>query len=157
MRRTLPLATLLVLSLGTFAACGGDDDEASGTPEDTGTTQGETESTEGTEGTEGTESTEAPEGENGGGGGSTVTVVGEDIEWTEDDYTATAGEVSFVLQNNDSIRHTLVIDGIDEETFKLEADGDGTDEGSAELEAGDYEIFCDVPGHASMRATLTVE
>ena len=157
MRRTVPLATLLALSLGVFAACGGDDDDASGTPEDTGTTQGDTESTEGTEAPP-DEGEGEGEGEGGNGGGSTVTVVGEDIEWTEDSYTATAGEVAFVLENNDSIRHTLVIDGIDEGTFKLEVDSEGdTDEGSVELEAGDYEIFCDVPGHASMRATLTVE
>jgi uncharacterized cupredoxin-like copper-binding protein len=32
-----------------------------------------------------------------------------------------------------------------------------TDEGTTELEPGDYRIYCDVPGHSAMEATLTVE
>ena len=147
MRRTLTLAALFVLPLGSIA-CGGDDDDASGTPgDDSETTQpSDTEDT--------TEGTEAP----AGGGGSEVTFVAQDIQWTEDSYSAAAGEVTFVLENADSIRHTLVVDGVDEDTFKLEVASEGdTDEGSVELEAGDYEVFCDVPGHTAMRATLTVE
>jgi cytochrome c oxidase subunit II len=141
MRRTVAIAALALLPL---AACGGDDDEASGTPGDNAE--------------DGSGSPSGTEGASGGGGGGAVTVVGEDIQWTEDGYSAAAGEVSFVLENRDNVRHTLVIDGVSEDEFKLEVDGEGdTDEGSTQLEAGDYEIFCDVPGHSSMRATLTVE
>jgi uncharacterized cupredoxin-like copper-binding protein len=32
-----------------------------------------------------------------------------------------------------------------------------TDEDTVELEPGDYQIYCDIPGHESMKATLTVE
>ena len=130
MRRSLALAALAILP---FAACGGDDDDASGTPGDN--------------------AEDAPAPVEGA-----VTVVAEDIQLTEDGYSAAAGEVTIVYENEDSVRHTLLIDGIDEEEFKLEVDEAGaSDQGSVELEAGDSEIFCDVPGHSSMRATLTVE
>jgi uncharacterized cupredoxin-like copper-binding protein len=32
-----------------------------------------------------------------------------------------------------------------------------TDEATVELEAGEYQIYCDIPGHESMRATLNVQ
>ena len=129
MRRTLALAAVAILP---FAACGGDDDDASGTPGDN--------------------SGDSPAPTEGA-----VTAVAENVQWTEDSYSAAAGEVTIVLENADSVRHTLVIDGVSEDDFKLETDGDGTDEGSVQLDAGDYEFFCDVPGHSAMRATLTVE
>ena len=131
MRRTLALIALLALPLGAFAACGGDDDDG-GTSSDT----------------------------TGGGAPAAdadLTVVAENVQFTEDSYTAAAGEMTIGYQNEDSVRHTLLIEDIDEGEFKLETDGGATDSGSIELEAGEYELFCDVPGHASMRATLTVE
>lgn len=130
MRRTLALAAVAILPL---AACGGDDDDASGTP---GDNSGD----------------DAPAPVEGA-----VTAVAENVQWTEDSYSAAAGEVTIVLENTDSVRHTLVIDGVSEDEFKLEASGEESDQGSVELEAGDYEFFCDVPGHSAMRATLTVE
>jgi len=131
MRRTVAIATLVTLPLVTLAACGGDDDDAGSTP-----------------------TTEAAGGPPPAGA---VTVVAEDIAFTESSYEAPAGEVTFVYENRDSIRHTLVIDGVDEGTFKLEISDEGdTDQGDAELEPGDYELICDVPGHGAMRATLTV-
>ena len=152
MRRTVAIAALALLPL---AACGGDDDDASGTPGDnTGDDGGSPSETTGDGGGSPSETT----GGGSGGGGEAVTVVGENIQWTEDTYSAAAGEVSFVLENQDNVRHTLVIDGVSEDEFKLEVESEGdTDEGSTELEAGDYELICDVPGHTSMRATLTVE
>jgi uncharacterized cupredoxin-like copper-binding protein len=36
------------------------------------------------------------------------------------------------------------------------SEGD-TDVGTADLEPGEYRLYCDVPGHESMEATLTVE
>ena len=129
MRRTLALAAVAILPL---AACGGDDDDATGTPGDN--------------------SGDAPAPVEGA-----VTAVAENVQWSEDSYTAAAGEVTIVLENADSVRHTLVIDGVSEDDFKLEAGGEESDQGSVELEAGDYEFFCDVPGHSAMRATLTVE
>jgi len=87
-----------------------------------------------------------------------VTVVAEDsLEFDEAAYTATAGEVTFVYENGGSLPHTLLIEGVDGDEFKLSV-GD-TDQGSVELEAGEYVLYCDVPGHrdAGMEADLTVE
>lgn len=95
-------------------------------------------------------STSAPEG--------AITVVALDsLEFDQDAYEATAGEVTFVYENDGSLPHTLLVDGIDADEFKLSV-GD-TDQGSVELEAGEYVLYCDVPGHreAGMEADLTVE
>ena len=88
-----------------------------------------------------------------------LTVVAEDPpDFDSDAYTAPAGEVTVAYENSGSSPHTLVIDGIDD--FKLEVEqGDDIDTGTVELEAGEYEIYCDVSGHraAGMEATVTVE
>jgi plastocyanin len=127
MRRTVATAVLLATAVTLpLAACGDDDDDAT-----TDTTSAAT--------------------------AGAVHVVAEDsLTFDEDSYSADAGEVSFVYENGGALPHTLVIDGIDTDDFKLSV-GD-TDEGSVELEPGEYTIFCDVPGHrgAGMEATLTV-
>jgi len=105
----------------------------------------------------------------GGGGGSsadtlpaglglTVTAV-PSIRWDAAEYTATAGEVFFGLVNEDTVRHTLIIakDGTKLPDFKLQAGKKGeADTGMVTLEAGEYTLLCDVPGHQNMKATLTV-
>ena len=105
----------------------------------------------------------------GGGGGSsadtlpaglglTVTAV-PSIRWDAAEYTATAGEVFVGLVNEDTVRHTLIIakDGTKLPDFKLQAGKKGeADTGMVTLEAGEYTLLCDVPGHQNMKATLTV-
>jgi plastocyanin len=94
---------------------------------------------------------------NGDGGGSApagaVTVVAESINgFDSDSYEATAGEVTIVFENDDSIPHNVTIE---DEDFQLDDDGE---QGTIDLEAGDYTLFCDIPGHraAGMEATLAV-
>ena len=90
--------------------------------------------------------------------GLTVTAV-PSIRWDATEYQATAGEVIIGLVNEDSVRHTLIIakDGTKIPDFKLEAPKKGSvDSGNLSLEAGEYTLLCDVPGHQNMKATLTV-
>lgn len=90
-------------------------------------------------------------------GGTAVEVVAEDIQFDETSYLASAGTVDLQYRNDGSIKHTLVIDDV--EDLKLELAGNGDeDEGAVDLEAGTYTFYCDVPGHraAGMEATLEV-
>jgi uncharacterized cupredoxin-like copper-binding protein len=92
----------------------------------------------------------------GGSAGSELVVHGKDtLKWDKDAYTAKAGTIDVRLVNDGSVNHTLLIKDVDD--FKLKVPG--TDEGTVDLEAGTYTLYCDVPGHeaAGMEAELTVE
>jgi plastocyanin len=102
--------------------------------------------------------------EGGGGGGdlpegAVVLEALDSLEFRPDAVTADAGEVTFGLVNEGSLPHTFVIEDL-EDDLKLTVSGSGaTDDGSIELEAGDYVFYCDIPGHrgGGMEGTLTVE
>ena len=133
MRRSTKFLTALVAGLVLLlGACGGDDDDTSSSP------------------------SSAPLG-GGSGGGEGLTVVAEDIGFDADSYEAEAGTVAVTYENDGSIVHTLLIEGVDDFELEVTSNGD-VDEGSVELEAGDYVVYCDVPGHrsAGMEAELTV-
>jgi plastocyanin len=71
-----------------------------------------------------------------------------------------AGEVVIGYSNEDSIRHTLILakDNMKVPNYKLVVAKKGdVDSGTVTLDAGTYEVICDVPGHANMRAKLIVE
>ncbi len=70
---------------------------------------------------------------------------------------APAGPVTLDITNDGEAPHTLVLEGTDLKQDQLEA-GESGQLDLGELEAGDYVLFCDVPGHrpAGMEATLTV-
>ena len=84
-----------------------------------------------------------------------VEVVAEDIRFSETSLRAKAGAVTISYRNEGRIEHTLVIEDVDGFRLDVPAHGD-LDRGSLELAAGDYTIYCDVPGHrqAGMEATL---
>jgi plastocyanin len=131
LNKGLTLIGALVVGAAVLAACGDDDDGGGGDGLSTGSGDG--------------------------GGGAPVTVVAQDsLSFDRDDYTAGGGEVTIDYENGGNLTHTLLIDGIDDFKLTVSANGD-VDEGTAELEPGDYRIFCDIPGHESMEATLTVE
>jgi plastocyanin len=93
----------------------------------------------------------------GDGRSGTVTVVALDsLRFDQDDYTAGAGEVTIDYENGGNLAHTLLIAGVDDFKLSVASNGD-TDEGTIELEPGDYRIYCDIPGHESMEGPLTVE
>ena len=129
--KRLTLIGALVITGAVLTGCGGDDDGGGGDGLSTGSGDG--------------------------GGDGTVTVVAQDsLRFDQDDYTASAGDVTIEYENAGNLTHTLLIDGVDDFKLSVTSNGD-TDEGTVELEPGDYRIFCDIPGHESMEATLTVE
>jgi plastocyanin len=122
-------ATLALIAL-PLAACGGDDDGGGG---DDGASNGGS----------------VPAG--------TVHVIADDaLDFDADEYSAAAGEVPFFYEGG-NIQHSLLVEGHEDE-MRLLIQGD-TDEGSLNLDAGEYTIYCDIAGHqaAGMEATLTVE
>ena len=123
-----PRHLLLLVALGLFAACGGDDDGGDrAAPPDLGETD------------------------------ATIEVLAEDISFPEDVYESPAGRVGFVYENVGNIRHTLLIEGVDDFELDVSKKGD-VDAGAVDLEPGTYVLFCDIPGHrpAGMVAELVV-
>lgn len=86
-----------------------------------------------------------------------VTVVAEDsLQFDQTSYSAPAGEVVIAYEDGGNLTHTLLIDGVDDFELRVTSQGD-SDVGTADLEPGEYRLYCDIPGHESMEATLTVE
>jgi plastocyanin len=84
---------------------------------------------------------------------------GPGIRFNATSYTATAGTVKVAYVNKDSARHTLVI--IDSNKVQLPGELEVAKSGAFEvkdydLKPGEYTLFCNVPGHQNMKATLTV-
>ncbi|WP_280772065.1 cytochrome C oxidase subunit II [Salipaludibacillus daqingensis] len=83
---------------------------------------------------------------------SEVNVTATNWDFDQETYTASAGDVTINLTNEDG-HHGIMIDGTD-----VEIDGEGS--ATATLEAGEYRIYCSIPcgeGHDEMEATLVVE
>jgi plastocyanin len=81
------------------------------------------------------------------------------IRWDATEYTATAGDIKVFLANDDSVKHILVVLQDDKVVGDLEltVTKKGTvDEGTINLEAGVYSVYCTIPGHGNMNSTLTV-
>lgn len=95
--------------------------------------------------------------DNGDGeaGGDVFTFVAEDIEFTDAPTEVTAGTVTFELINDGGATHNVVIDETGENV--VEADGGETATGTVDLEPGEYNYHCDIPGHQDlMNGTFTV-
>ena len=81
------------------------------------------------------------------------------IKWDASSYTANAGEITVFLANDDSVKHVLVIRQGDKVVGDLElvaSKRGATAEGTITLEAGEYAVYCIVPGHGNMNSTLSV-
>jgi plastocyanin len=96
------------------------------------------------------------EGDGGLAEDADLTVVAQDtLTFDRGSYEAEAGELTIGYENGGNLTHTLLIEGVD--GFELEVNSQGdTDAGTVELEAGEHRIYCDIPGHERMEATLTV-
>ncbi|MEY3619040.1 MAG: hypothetical protein RL726_1738 [Actinomycetota bacterium] len=81
------------------------------------------------------------------------------IRWDANAYTAPAGEINVFLANDDNVKHVLVVRQGDKVVGDLELvvnkRGD-SDQGTITLEAGEYSVYCIIPGHGNMNSTLTV-
>jgi plastocyanin len=80
-----------------------------------------------------------------------------DIRFDQDEYTAPAGATDIAYVSEGQQVHTLIVSDADNQqvgtTMKVNP-GDTQVEGF-DLPAGTYTLFCDIPGHENMKATLT--
>jgi plastocyanin len=139
-RRLLLLLFTTLALVVAVAACGGDDDDEGAEEPPAEETTGDT-----------------------GGGGSAATIMlaadpNGDLAFDQTELTATAGEVTIEFMNDSGIPHNVEVEG-----NGVEEVSDTTSEGSTtltlNLEPGEYEFYCAVPGHreGGMEGTLTVE
>ena len=81
------------------------------------------------------------------------------LKFDKSEYTATAGTVTIAYLNKDSQRHTLVVKDaagvIVGDKLEVVRSND-LSTGTYQLAAGTYTVYCDVPGHGAMKATLVV-
>lgn len=94
--------------------------------------------------------------------GTSLAVEAHDIEFDRDAYRIAAGPADVRYLQEGALPHSLVIEaagGGDVDGFRLEVGVVEADSGTVDLPAGDYVIYCDVPGHrdAGMEAELQVE
>src|SRR5918999_669848 len=127
---------LFVASLGlAVASCGGDD-EGNGAGGEPATTAAETE-------TETEEETETGDG----GEGTTIQLAadpGGQLAFDQDSLEAAAGAITIELTNESTTPHNVSVEGQTSETIT-----EGTTTLELELEAGEYDFICAVPGHAA--------
>ena len=83
-----------------------------------------------------------------------VKVTASGVEFEPTTLEVAAGESGFWVENLDGIRHTFSIHGTD---YEIDVPGLSAQRGTFDLAAGQYEVFCAVPGHENMKIDLTVE
>jgi plastocyanin len=80
------------------------------------------------------------------------------LRFSKSALEAPAGEVTLVMENPSPLEHNIAVrgDGLDEKG-KIVGQGEES-EVTVDLEPGEYEFYCSVPGHedAGMKGTLTV-
>src|SRR3954447_20814785 len=105
-------------------------------------------------------STTSSGGGGGGGAAQDLTVTADSsgaLDWSPKTLSAKAGNVTLTLDNPSQTPHEIVLQGkgVDESTDTIT---DSTVSLTADLKAGSYQYFCDVPGHkATMNGVLTVK
>ena len=92
-------------------------------------------------------------------GDGTLAVTGsDDLTFQPSDLTAEAGTVTVELTAGAGVNHTFVIEGVGGDRPVVQAGAGETATGTVDLSAGEYTVYCSVPGHrdAGMHATLRV-
>jgi uncharacterized cupredoxin-like copper-binding protein len=160
---SLTLFVAMMLAVEFFAV---EEEEAEAgsepaTVEETGTSETETATTtESAETTATTASTEtAPSATTTTAGPRTITISGTEFAFAVSATELSPGSYVLELRNEGQLGHDLAIEGpgVDEEKTPV-IDPGATADLEVELESGDYELWCTVPGHrdAGMEAELTV-
>lgn len=87
-----------------------------------------------------------------------LTIEAGDLFYEPEEFAASAGEITFTMENTGAVEHDLIIDETGDEIIGELAPGESAS-GSVTLEAGTYTLYCAVVGHreAGMEATLDVE
>jgi len=137
---TRTLATLAAVLLLALAGCGGDDESSSG----------------------GGSGSSSSSGSGGGGGGQQIALSAPadgSLKFDKTELEAEAGTVTINFDNlSSSTPHAVEIQGsgVDEKSDTVTG---GKTSVTADLEPGEYEVFCPVGTHASqgMEGTLTVK
>lgn len=83
-----------------------------------------------------------------------VQVVARGVEFNADEIVVEAGETGFWLDNQDSIRHTFTIEELG---YEIDAPSMSAQRADFNLEPGQYQVICAVPGHENMAIDLVVE
>ncbi len=154
MRRRLALALvaapLAALALG-LSGCGGDDDSSDTEETPPATTAPATTAAD-------TTATTAP-----AAGGSALEVDADpsgQLAFTQTTLSTSAGEVTITLRNDSAVPHNIAVRGGPVDSPPSDTiQGGATADLTVDLPAGEYEYYCEVPGHAAagMTGTLTVE
>jgi uncharacterized cupredoxin-like copper-binding protein len=73
--------------------------------------------------------------------------------------TLPAGVIAFEMENVGNLPHDLYVEELGDVEIVPLTQGGETGSGSIDFEAGDYTLYCDVPGHreAGMEESVTVE
>ncbi len=139
-RNLVAISALAAVSLGGVAACSSSDDSSTKTTDKAATDNGST--------------------DKGSGSSDAVKVEMKEYEFIPPavEGTSSGGKVSFEVKNAGTLEHDFTVEGYEDEKIAVNKPGD-TLTGSVSLEAGDYVIFCSVPGHRElgMEGTLTVK
>jgi plastocyanin len=113
-----------------------------------------------------TPGTTKPPGEPPGGpargGGQTVKVsspAGGDLVFEPSELTAEAGSLTIEYENPSPVQHSVAIEAGSETLAESKIGTETTLTASADLDPGEYVLYCTVSGHreAGMEGTLTVE
>ena len=145
-RRRIALAAVAIVVGVVTGACGSDDDDVDTTADTTAPTAADTTvvTTGGSADTTGT---------TGSGGARTVALKAVNFAFNPTQLNLEAGQpVTFVIENGDSVKHNLTVEGMD---VDQDVEPGKTAEADATPKKGTYEFTCEYHP-AQMQGTFTV-
>lgn len=83
-----------------------------------------------------------------------VQVIARGVEFDTSEIVVPAGETGFWLDNQDAIRHTFTIEELG---YEIDAPSTSAQRAVFDLDPGQYQVICAVPGHENMTIDLVVE